>query len=173
MANPAELRRIDRASRRPDNGPMAEAADPAAIARALLRQRPHAILCTAHGPDGAPYGSLVAVAPDADGAPLLFLSDLAEHTRNLARDPRAALVYAAAESDADPLSRPRATVMGRLARDDDSDRLARYIARHHAAEQYRTFGDFHLYRMRIARVHLVAGFGIIRWIEAGAVIDAR
>jgi len=141
------------------------------MARELMHGRDRAVLCTAlAGGDGQPYGSLVATAPDADGSPLLFLSDLAEHAKNLAQDPRAALVFTTAESEADPLDRPRATVLGRLARVDDEDKLRRYVARHSAAEQYRSFRDFHLYRMEVARVHVVAGFGVIRWIDADTVL---
>jgi len=150
---------------------MAQARTPAEMARELMRGRDRAVLCTALADaDGQPYGSLVAVAPDADGSPLLFLSDLAEHAKNLAREPRAALVFTAPENEADPLDRPRVTVLGRLAQTDDAEKLRRYVARHSAAEQYRTFRDFHLYRMDVARVHLVAGFGVIRWIDAAAVL---
>ena len=152
---------------------MADSKTPAKLARELIRGRDRAVLCTALADgDGQPYGSLVSVAPDADGSPLLFLSDLAEHAKNLAREPRAALVFTAPENEADPLDRPRVTVLGRLAQTDDAEKLRRYVARHSAAEQYRTFRDFRLYRMDVARVHLVAGFGIIRWIDAAAVLGS-
>jgi len=144
---------------------------PAAIARALMNGCDRAVLCTSLPADGWPYGSLVAVAPDRDGAPLLYLSDLAEHTRNLAAEPRAALVFAAAEDGSDPLSRPRATALGRIGRSDDEDRLQRYLARHVAAHAYRGFRDFHLYRMEVERVHLVAGFGSIHWLAAHEVLN--
>ena len=152
---------------------MAEVLTPVEMARGLMRGRDRAILCTAlANGDGQPYGSLVAAAPDEDGSPLLFLSDLSEHSKNLAREPRAALVFTASESEADPLDRPRVTVLGRIARcDNDETKLRRYVARHPAAEQYRAFRDFHLYRLEVARVHLVAGFGVIRWIDAAEVLD--
>jgi putative heme iron utilization protein len=152
---------------------MSDAPSPAAMARTLMRGRDRAVLCTAlAGGGGQPYGSLVAVAPDADGSPLLFLSDLAEHAKNLAREPRAALVFTTAESEADPLDRPRVTVLGRAARADGDDAALRlYVARHPAAEQYRAFGDFHLYRLEVTRVHLVAGFGVIRWLEPSQVLS--
>lgn len=152
---------------------MAEDRSPSAIGRELMRGRDRAVLCTALADgDGQPYGSLVATAPDADGAPLLFLSDLSEHSKNLAADPRAALVFTAPESDDDPLDRPRATVLGRIVRANDEAQWHRYVARHSAAEQYRTFRDFHLYRLEVSRVHLVGGFGVIRWVEAADVLGA-
>jgi len=166
--NSAELRPI-----RGYNGSVTEARSPVEMARALMRDRDRATLCTAlANGDGQPYGSLVAAAPDADGSPLLFLSDLSEHSKNLAREPRAALVFTTAESEADPLDRPRVTVLGRIVRcDSDEAKLRRYVARHPAAEQYRAFRDFHLYRLEVTRVHLVAGFGVIRWIDAAEVLD--
>ena len=166
--NSAELRPI-----RGYNGNVVEAQSPAEMARALMRDRDRAVLCTAlaHG-DGQPYGSLVATAPDADGSPLLFLSDLSEHSKNLAQEPRAALVFTTPESEADPLDRPRVTVLGRIVQcDKDDGKLRRYVARHPAAEQYRAFRDFHLYRLEVTRVHLVAGFGVIRWIDAAEVVN--
>ncbi len=140
-------------------------AEHAAIAGGLIRTRDRAVLATAFAEDGAPYGSLVSVACDTDSAPLLFVSDLSEHCKNLYRDPRAALLYAAPEEPGvDPLTRPRVTAMGRLVRSDDAALVERYVARHPEAEMYRTFRDFHLWRMTVERVHLVAGFGAIRWL---------
>jgi putative heme iron utilization protein len=149
-----------------------ETLSPVARARALMRERDRAVLCTALAADGAPYGSLVAAAADLDGTPLMFLSDLSEHSKNLAKNPRAALVFTAPESAEDFLDQPRVTVMGRVARIDDETKLRRYVARHPAAKQYRTFSDFHLYRLAVERVHLVAGFGVIRWIEGADVLGA-
>jgi putative heme iron utilization protein len=144
---------------------------PALTARRLIEGSRHAVLCTAMG-NGAPYGSLVAVAQDETGAPLLFLSDLAEHSENLRSDTRAALVYRQPDGPGDPLSRPRVTAVGRVQRENGQDRLAHYLARHPEAERYATFRDFNLYRMTVERAHLVAGFGRIQWIEAGALFTA-
>lgn len=148
-------------------------AEHAAIAGGLIRGRDRAVLATAFAEDGTPYGSLVSVACDADGAPLLFISDLSEHSKNLYRDPRAALLYAAPEeAGVDPLTRPRATAMGRLVRADEAALIARYVARHPEAEMYKTFRDFHLWRMTVERVHLVAGFGAIRWLTPAEALGA-
>jgi len=75
---------------------MTQAADerPEALGRTvrrLARSVDRAALATTLA-DGRPYASLVLLAWDFDGAPLLLLSDLAEHSRNLARDPRQALL---------------------------------------------------------------------------------
>lgn len=136
--------------------------------RALIRAADRAVLATAL--DGWPYASLVLPAIDADGAPLLLLSDLAEHAKNLKADPRCSLLFDATHGLADPLTGLRATVMGEARPVDDKALVERYVARHPSARVYAGFGDFRLYRMTVTRAHVVAGFGRIRWIEAAALL---
>jgi heme iron utilization protein len=131
--------------------------------RQLIRSRQHGTLGTLM--DGVPYVSLVAIACDIEAAPLLLLSDLAQHTKNLLADQRVSLLFEATAGYPDPLAGPRLTGIGRAERCDDPRALARFTGRHPASAQYAGFGDFHLYRMRIERGHLVAGFGRILRIE--------
>lgn len=145
---------------------------PAFTARRLLRTLDRATLATALG-DGEkswPYASLVLVAADFDASPLLLISTLAEHTKNVQRDPRVSLLFDATQGLDDPLTGARATVLGELQRDSDPIRLRRFVTRHPSAALYAGFKDFALYRMAIVRAHLVAGFGRIHWIDAGAII---
>jgi hypothetical protein len=118
--------------------------------------------------EGWPYVSLVLVTQDAQGCPLLLLSDLAEHTKNIKRDGRASLLFDSTQDLVEPLAGPRLTVMGRVAPAAEPAALAHYVARHPAAEGWARMGDFHLYRLTPTRAHLVAGFGRIAWIEAAA-----
>jgi putative heme iron utilization protein len=140
-----------------------QAATPEIEGRRLIRRRGHAAL--ASNLDGWPYVSLVAVACDLDATPLLLLSDLAQHTRNLAADPRVSLLFDAAAGLPDPLAGARLTLLGRAARCDDPRAAARFAARHPESAIYAGFADFRLYRVAIERGHLVAGFGRIAWIE--------
>lgn len=136
--------------------------DPGAEARRLVRGRGHAALATSL--DGRPYVSLVAVACNGDATPLLLLSDLAQHTKNLAADPRVALLYADSDGDADPLAGGRVSLLARAERCEDPVAAARFAARHPTSRNYAGFADFHLYRVVPESAHLVAGFGRIRWI---------
>lgn len=142
----------------------AETADP----RALMRGQATAALGTVM--DGAPYVSLVLVAFDADGAPLLLLSRLAQHTRNILADPRVSLLFDGTAGLEDPLTGPRLTVLGAATVHPDPEARARYVARHPSAAAYAGFSDFDLYSVTIERAHLVAGFGQIRWIAAEALL---
>ena len=132
--------------------------------RDLLRRADRAALATALA-DGGPYASLVLTALDLDASPLLLLSDLAEHSRNIARDPRVSLLFDGTAGLADPLTGARASLVGRAAVSREPALMARYIARHPSAEGYAAFADFKLYRVEIDRAHLVAGFGKIHWVE--------
>lgn len=115
--------------------------------------------------DGRPYVSLVLIAFDADGSPLLLLSRLAQHTKNLLADPRVSLLFDGTTGLEDPLTGPRLTVLGQAAPCPDAAALERYLGRNPSAQTYAGFADFQLYRVSIERGHFVAGFGQIRWIE--------
>ena len=146
---------------------MSDPATVAATARELLLHAPRASLATLTE-TGAPYASLVLTADDGTGVPLLLLSDLAEHAKNLKRDPRAALLVERAETTGDPLAAPRATFLGEVVRIADESARAIFVARHPSAAVYAGFKDFALYRFAVARIHLVAGFGRIEWISGDA-----
>lgn len=138
-------------------------------ARDLMRRQVKAALGTSHG--GAPYVSLVLVAFDATGAPLLLLSDLAQHTQNLKTDPRLSLLFDGAGEHADPLIGPRLTVLGVAERCKDAAALERYVASHPSAAMYSAFTDFNLHRVIIASGHFVAGFGRIEWVAAEHLLE--
>lgn len=135
-------------------------------ARNLFRRARTATLATLNADDGVPYASLVNVATDVRGHPLLLVSTLAWHTRNLLADPRASLMVAEVPPSGDALTGPRVSVMGRFVKVADDAVRRRYLARHPAAELYAGFGDFAFWRMEPERAHAVAGFGRIETIPA-------
>jgi heme iron utilization protein len=133
----------------------------AAEARALVTGAASAALATLDRRTGGPYVSLVNVAAAVDNAPLMLLSALAQHTQNILADSRASLLFTAPESDADPLTLGRVTLMGRVSRAPDDTARASYLAVHPAASQYANFGDFSFYRLDIQSAHFIGGFGRI------------
>lgn len=138
----------------------------------LLREATTASLATLEVDDAFPYASLVAVATLGDGTPVLLLSGLARHTRNLAADSKGSLLVAGAPDGADLLTAPRLTVVGRFRPASRPEARARYLARHPSAEGYADFADFAFYEMDIAYAHLVAGFGRIRMLSSGELLAA-
>lgn len=140
---------------RPDS-----AFDAAKAAKKLLREGRSGALATLMAGSGDPYCSLVNVATAPDGAPLLLLSQLALHTKNILADSRISVMLDE-RKEGDPLEGARVMLMGNAHRTDDARAKAAYVRRHPGAEQYASFADFAIYRMTIERAHLVAGFGRI------------
>lgn len=134
-------------------------------ARRLIRSVRTASLATILPDGGIPYVSLVEIATDQGGAPILLVSRLAEHTRAILADPRAALLIDRASGHAEPLTQARLSLVGRLEPLSDAAGRARYLARLPGAGLYAGFADFGFWRMTVDRGHLVAGFGKIRWID--------
>lgn len=111
--------------------------------------------------DGDPWASLVAYGL-LDGMPVLCVSSLAEHGRNLTRDPRASLSIVAANDDTDPLAGSRITLAGLVAEPtglQHDDARAAYLAAVPAARHYLDFSDFSLWVLRVQRVRWVGGYG--------------
>lgn len=141
-----------------------------ATARELLRRREVASLATLRRDDGGPNASLVLLAVDHDLSPLLLLSELAEHTRNIAADDRVCLLLDGTPGLESRLSGPRLSVHARARVGEAARHRARFLARHPDAAGYADFADFAFYRLVVERAHLVAGFGRINSIEAGELL---
>jgi putative heme iron utilization protein len=128
------------------------------------------------GPLAWPFATLVAVSFDERGRPLLLLSRLAEHTKNLEACPRASLLVAASESGqgGDPLAQGRMTLLGEcrrlergppgVAADVATDARARFLATHPEAGGYAAFPDFDMWRLDVVQVRWVGGFGAMDWV---------
>jgi putative heme iron utilization protein len=139
-------------------------------ARTLVARGRVAALATLSD-DGSPWGSLVMYAALADGTPVMCLSTLAEHGRNLCRDARASLVIGEPESTGDPLDGGRVTLAGRVEEPLGAElerARAGYRDASPASELYGAFGDFSYYVLRIDRVRWVGGYGRMDSTRAAA-----
>jgi heme iron utilization protein len=159
--------------------------DPPNLAKSLLRRRRQGALATLMANGGDPYCSLVNVASDSDGAPILLISRLAVHTRNILADPRASLILDE-RAAGDPLEGARIMLAGR-AEEAGADQLEslrrRYLNAHPSAEDFANFKDFSFFRINLSGAHLVAGFGRIVDLkpeqfltdisDAGALLEAE
>jgi putative heme iron utilization protein len=138
--------------------PAASPFDAQAEAKRLLRIARTGALATLDRASGAPLTTLVSIGSDYDGAPLLLLSTLAQHTRNLAADPRGSLLLTTPTGRGDPLNRPRVTLGGRIAAHLEASARARFLARNPKSKLYASFADFSVFRMEISAVHFNGGF---------------
>ena len=145
---------------------------PAEEARRLLQTIGKASLATLHPKSCRPYSSLVLICPDDAGHPVMMLSDLADHVKNIAADGAASMMLDG--TDGESLAGPRVSVEGEIAKITDKDEItslkAAFVARHPEAQIYADFTDFNLYRMTVSRLHLIAGFGRIHWLDADEVL---
>jgi len=147
--------------RLPENAPAPDF-DAKSVARSLLRATRAGALATIDRNSGHPFASLVNVATDVDGAPLILVSRLATHTANLEKDGRASLLLAAS-GKGDPLAHPRLTVLGSFRpvprESPEEARLRRrFLARHPKSELYASFADFAFWRLDVVSGHLNGGF---------------
>jgi putative heme iron utilization protein len=137
-------------------------------ARGLLAALRTGTLSTlARDPAGHPYGSLVPFA--LDGArPVLLLSELAEHTKNLRADPRASLLVAEPSAD-QPLAHGRVTLLGScqmLSAAERGQAERAYFARFPDAAGFAGLGDFRFWVLEVSSARLIAGFARMSWISA-------
>lgn len=136
-----------------------DAFSPVETARLLVRQARTAALSTLTRRTGHPFGSLVTVACEPDGSPIVLLSTLAAHSRNLAEDARASLLFVEGTLG-DPQQGGRVTLVGRIDRlAEDGAARRRYLTRNPDAALYAGFADFAFFRLELDDAHLVAGFG--------------
>lgn len=133
---------------------------PAEAARTLVSSMTVGYLATV-GKQGDPWCSLVVYGPTADGDPVLLVSTLAEHGRNLLADPRASLAISDPSAPGDPLDRPRITLAGRAvqpAGDAAEAALDAHVAAVPGARLYAGWDDFSVWVLEVQRVRWVGGF---------------
>ncbi len=137
--------------------------NPSGLARSLLRRSRQGALATLMAAGGDPYCSLVNVASHPDGSPILLISRLALHTKNILGDARVSLMLDE-RAKGDPLEGARIMLAGRAeqAAEGELEILRRrYLNAHPSAEVFVEFKDFSFFRIRPLAAHLVAGFGRI------------
>ncbi|MBM3526680.1 MAG: DUF2470 domain-containing protein [Alphaproteobacteria bacterium] len=134
--------------------------DPKTSAKKLMREARSGALGTLMTGSGDPYCSLVNVAAAADGSPLLLISRLAVHTKNILADSRVSLMLDE-RKEGDPLQGARVMLMGTAAVSGNPDARRRYLAQQPEAEMFADFADFAFYEIKLKGAHLVAGFGRI------------
>lgn len=148
-------------------------------ARHLLLAQDAGMLST-HSADclGYPFGSLVPVVFDHCNRPILLLSRLAQHTRNIAENSKLSLMLSdiAALGNNDVQSCARVTLLGEATQLDTNAQeqtIARYCRFFPQAEQYHRELDFDFYLLRPNKVRFIAGFGSIHWLACDQLFIAN
>lgn len=121
--------------------------------------------------EGYPFGSVSPFILDHAGRPVILISDIAEHTKNIVADARVSLIVQ--PYSADMQTTGRVTVIGRAERLADKDALGpRYLRYFPQATDYFTMHDFNFYRIEPVRIRYIGGFGRIHWIEPVGYLSA-
>ncbi|MEW5892003.1 MAG: DUF2470 domain-containing protein [Pseudomonadota bacterium] len=137
-------------------------------ARRFVRGQQNGVLATlSQRLPGYPFGSVAPFVLDQQGRPVILISSLAEHTRNIGADPRVSLIVQPFSPDMQEAG--RVTLVGRAERLPDKDALGpRYLRYLPQAAAYFALHDFAFYRIEPERIRYIGGFGKIHWIEAAA-----
>lgn len=135
-------------------------------ARNLLLNEYHGILST-HSQDvpGYPFGSVMPYCLDADGQPIILISRIAQHTKNVEADPRVSLIVSQSGVD-DVHTGGRLTWLGDVEKlEADQDLQERYSSFFPSSANYHKTHDFDFYRINLVRARFIGGFGKIYWVS--------
>jgi len=151
---------------------MATRSERAEAVRKLVREAKYGLLST-YGlePAGIPYGSLVPVASTTEGEPVLLISHLAQHTKNLVADGRASLLVLD-PTEGDPQQAARAALLGTARRLDGAEEAkarTRYLTVHPDAEKYFDL-NFQLWALAPAEARYIGGFGAAAWVSGSELL---
>lgn len=115
---------------------------------------------------GFPFGSMMPYAADDAGRPIFFISSMAMHTQNLRLDPHASLLITQPDVTGDPLGAARLTLLGDVAEVPAAEVRELYLSRYENAKFWQDYTDFAYYRLQVAAVYFIGGFGVMGWIPA-------
>ena len=140
-------------------------------ARELLLQRSFGVLSTISlDVPGYPFGSVVPYCFDENGQPIIYISYIAQHTRNIMADPRVSLTVVDEDTNSDDVqARGRVTCIANAKQvgdpAGDSGVSARYFRYFPSSRQYDQTHDFTFFRLELVRIRFIGGFGQIFWLD--------
>ena len=137
------------------------------LVRHLIRQEKFGVLSTLSlKHEGWPFGSTTPYAISADDAPIILVSSLAEHTKNMMHDPRVSLFIQDTTTTANPQSIARATLLEMVEPANEAeDATQRYLERFPEAAQNFQLGGFSLLKIVVKNVRYIGGFGEMFWVQ--------
>lgn len=147
----------------------------AQIARQLLNRQSMGVLSTqSMDVAGYPFGSITPYILGYNGEPIMLISGIAQHTRNIKQNPKVSLIVFE-QNAVDPQASGRLTWIGDAELPDPADTTIRrrYLRYFPSAESYFATHDFAFYTIRLRRARFIGGFGQIYWIEAADMLLAN
>ncbi|MEW6128694.1 MAG: DUF2470 domain-containing protein [Acidobacteriota bacterium] len=143
-------------------------------AQAFIQSERDGMLCTlSRRLEGFPFGSIAPFALTDAGEPLILISDIAEHTRNVRADARVSFLIQDSKA-VDQQAAARATLVGYALPVSEpfiEDARNRYLSAVPGAASYFAMHDFSLFRIHTLQVRFIGGFGNIYWIDGKEMFD--
>lgn len=135
----------------------------------FMRENQHGILCThSKSNPGFPFGSVVPYLMEDDNSLIIYISFIAEHYKNLAKDPRASIIVADPSGLDDPQAHARCTVLVEFSEiaPEERDRIQeRYLDKFPGSINYEIAHNFTYMRGKPNKLRWIAGFGKMGWVE--------
>ena len=115
---------------------------------------------------GYPFGSVTPYCADRMCRPVIYISPIAQHTKNIVADSRVSLTVVERTDSEDVQAHGRVTCIANAVEIDDRDAAERYFSYFPSARQYDRTHAFTLFRLELVRVRFIGGFGQIFWVDA-------
>jgi putative heme iron utilization protein len=109
---------------------------------------------------------MMPYAADDAGRPVFFISNMAMHTQNLHQDARASLLITQPDVSGDPLGAARVTLIGSASEAPATEVRDLYLSRYENAKYWQDYTDFAYWRLDVAGVYFIGGFGVMGWVAA-------
>mgnify|MGYP001169626081 CR=1 FL=1 len=147
----------------------------AEFGQTLVEKASKGTLCTMSArKDGYPYGSFVIYSMYRNN-PIFLVSTLAEHTKNLIRNPRASLLISE-DGEGNPLALGRITLVGdceKLAKSEHESAKKIFLEKHPQSKSYADWDDFSFYELKVSSIRYIGGFGKMSWVNLDEWVDAE
>lgn len=137
-------------------------------ARKLLKSTNYGVMSTiSKDVEGYPFGSHMPYCLDSNGNLLIYISTLAQHTKNLDANPKCSLTIIE-PNPSHIQNSARLTYIGNASRvkeEEFEEAYRHYVTYFPNAKRYRETHDFHIYKVEPVKIRYIGGFGKIFWIE--------
>lgn len=112
---------------------------------------------------GFPFGSIVPYCLDGDSMPVVLISTIAEHTKNIINDKRCSLTIVMDGDDAQ--ANGRLCIIGNMERveKEETEVMERYYRHFPKSRSYDAVHSFSFYRLAPISIRYIGGFGKIHW----------
>lgn len=115
---------------------------------------------------GYPFGSITPYIVTEQGDLAIFISHLAEHTKNINTNTKVSLTIFDPTDAINPSAGARITCLADAEIEhNDNELRKRYKIQHPESAPILDLGGFHFYLLKLTKIRLVSGFGQVKWLS--------